>query len=495
LAIDLGTGHLQIMSPDSPYARNSAFGDVSGDLALIDYGQELEAWLRSRSGFVAATLSIETTAAIFSLGGEELGALQIKGFDAKGFSEALPEARFLDGIAGFAWSPGDAEALILAPREAYRERKDETVFTRGNFRPKDEAWTAFKGLVASELPALFAQEEGPSASDPSDEGFLAALNRALERTDLPSILPDREGSFDYRVEDASADLEDAQATSGGRAASPPRQLRILRKRLFQALYPAQITPVMQEFAKGMPVTLAMPPARVDEPLPRPVIVPARHGGFYRNMPLYGYFMVMDAAPMRAALGLDERSGTSLLVRLDSVDRVASFKVELEGWIASRGLRLIVRDYLDLGKLYAATTLAFRVMLLVLVALMAATATIFVGNSVYLSLLKRRREIGTALALGLGPGGNAAIMLGEVAVLALCAWAAGALLCAGLVLAFRQWGLPGLPFFPEGKLRFVFGAGPFLYSLAIVLAASLASASLPLSSLRRARPVDLLKEAS
>ena len=112
---------------------------------------------------------------------------------------------------------------------------------------------------------------------------------------------------------------------------------------------------------------------------------------------------------------------------------------------------LVRDFTELGQLFLSTAAGFRVVTLILIVLFMATVMIFLVNTVLLALVKRRREIGTAIAIGLSPAANVWILLGEMLVLVCVSWTLGSVLGIGIILVLHRAGIPGIIFMPEGRL--------------------------------------------
>ena len=156
---------------------------------------------------------------------------------------------------------------------------------------------------------------------------------------------------------------------------------------------------------------------------------------------------------------------------------------------------MVKDYTELGQLFLSVASGFQILTLVLIVLFMASVTIFIVNTVLLSLIKRRREIGTAIAIGLAPGANVMILFGEMLVLALVSWALGTALGVGIVLLFHVAGVPGIVFMPEGRLFLDLRASNVAVSLAVFFSSSAVASLLPLLGLTRAAPLELLKEVS
>ena len=275
LAIDTTTAHLQILPPDSPKVHEMAFADQREGLSLLEYSRDLEHFLKSLPSVAQVIPAVETTAAVFTIEGEQTSfAPALIGVEPREFRQTLPGVTILEGARDLAWRNGMTDVPVFRPPlEFWEIIEGNDRFTRKSFRLMGSAWEDFKSRVARDMPTLF-----PALPQPiSDQAFLAAMNASLDRTDLPRLIPTREG-YDYRVDDALASL--AAASKGMEEGMPvsPRvsfQLRVLKKRLLQAVYPEAITPVRDTINLNISYTMAVPPARGNDPLARPRSFPSR----------------------------------------------------------------------------------------------------------------------------------------------------------------------------------------------------------------------------
>lgn len=498
LGIDTATAHLQILPLDSPKVNEMAFADQREGLSLLTFSPDLERFLASLPGFEHAMLAVETRAAIFTIEGEQtIFAPSLMGVDPRDFPATLPGVTVLEGSRNLTWRPDMADVPVFRPPlEFWEVIKDNDRFTRGNFRPSGAAWDSLKARIAEEMPVLFPASSDSSAT--GDAGFLQAMNRALDRTDLPSLLPARIAeTYDYRVDDALAALATETQRAAAAAAPSARttfQLRVLRKRLLQSAYPDAITPVRDTINLNVSYTMAVPAARGDDPLASPAVLPVAITAYVQRLPMFFYTYYMDARPLRERLGLGEREGTSIFIRMRSLADVPTAKQEIASWLSVHQKDCVVRDYTELGRLFLSTASGFQILTLVLIALFMASVAIFVVNTVLLSLIKRRREIGTAIAIGLEPAANVLIIFGEMLVISLVSWAIGTAVAVGIVLVLHSTGVPGIVFMPEGRLFLDLRASQVAVSLLVFLVSSAAASVLPLLRLVRAAPLDLLKEA-
>lgn len=491
LAIDTATAHLQVVPQNSPKIDATAkCTDHREGLLTMQLPPGLETFLRGLPQVDSMMLAVETKAAIFTAEGEPVSFTPaLIGVDPGTFAATLPGVRVAEGSANLAWQSGMRDVPVLRPvLERHELVSGNDRFVRSDFRPEGEVWDRFKATVAAEMPALF------NGDGLSDAAFVATMNRALSRDDLASLLPARlAGTYDYRVDDSLAALASA-ARVGGDGAAAAHRIKVLRKRLLESVYPDAITPVRDTIGLDIPYTMAVPPARRDADAAQEVL-PVVMVAYVEKMPLYHGSYYVDARVLRERLGLGEREGTNLYVRLGRNEDTATVKAALEAELAKQGLDYVVRDYHQLGNLYGTTAAAFRLVTLILIVLFVVTVMVFIANTVLLSVARRRREIGTAIAIGLAPRQNIVIMLGEVVIIVATSWAVGATLAVAAVLALHEVGLPGIIFMPEGRLRLDFDAAHLAISLVVLLVSALAAAAIPLRRVAGVQPVDLLREAA
>ena len=130
---------------------------------------------------------------------------------------------------------------------------------------------------------------------------------------------------------------------------------------------------------------------------------------------------------------------------------------------------------------------------ILIAVFAAILLLFTVNLVMTSLVQRRREIGTGLAMGLSAAQTVFIMTGEVAVIVGLSSLAGAAIGAAAVALAARFGVPGMVFFSGGRLFLTLQWKPVIQTILILLPSSILVSLIPLSRLLKCLPVDLFKE--
>jgi len=502
LGIDLSTSHLQIMPANSPkLAEDGNCTDHRQGLVLVNYTEELERFLHSIPQLESAMLAVETKGSVFTMEGDAIGsAITLVGVDPQTFERTLPGVRVVEGAPGLAWNKDMPDIAVFRPRPELGEVvKDNDHFVRENFRPKGKEWEVFKQSLVREMPLLFQGATGAM----SDESFITSLDGALSRADLPQTLPRNTAEkYDYRVDDALAALETSSSNRSAGAADTAssvlgsaNHLKVLRKRLIQAVYPDAIRPVRDTITLDFPYTLAVPPARGDDPVERPYVLPIKLTAYVERMPIFNPSYYVDARALRDPLGLNEREGTNIYIRLSSTADAPVARKTIESWLSAHELPYVVRDYSELGKLFSSVAMGFNFILLILIVLFVAIVMIFIVNSILLAVAKRRREIGTSIAIGLSPRGNMVVLLGENLVLVLVSWAAGSIIGSALLVFFHHTGIPGIIFMPGNRLLLDFHPLQLVASFLILIVTSGIAALVPLRRLAGIKPVDLLKEAA
>lgn len=225
----------------------------------------------------------------------------------------------------------------------------------------------------------------------------------------------------------------------------------------------------------------------------PVVIPIEFAGFAESMPLYGFESFMAIQPLKNYLKLGEHEFTEVAIRLADIGQVDSIKARIQEYLNGRGLNDQVLDYREMGAGYLPTALGIRIGLMVLVGLFIAAVVIFVTNMILLAVIKRRREIGTVVALGMSPREYALLFLGEIFAIVTIAWIGGALLGSIVVAVFAKFGMPGMVFFHDRLLYFDWSARHVLLAYLFVLPGALAAALIPVSRVLKLKPVEVLRE--
>lgn len=493
LFVGMTTGHLQVLPANSAAFAVNTFGSRDQEVPLMRVTTAFDQWVRSQPEVEEAAPVIQRFGMAYNLDSEYESWMSLVAVPSDRRDKLFPLAQVIEGTGDLSWKPGDAEVPVLHARlqEMFGQRNPDTkAWYRKELRARNAAeLESFKHRLKSDFPAIFGEEDLRGAS--ADQRFLDLWSASLERRDLAQSLPaHRLEVYDYRIDDALVAIEENLTDE---------LVPFLNKRLFAALYPDDIFFLPEPIVPGKSVTLQIPGLKSEGALSLPKVVPARYAGMADTMPLYTPDSYIDLDAFRHFVDVPPEMATTYLIRLKDVSSTPTFQAKLEGWLtqhaASEGLGNVrVADYRFLGKMYLTTSTAFTIIIGILIGVFVLILVIFIVNLVLMSMIQRRREIGTGIAMGLSNGQTIVLMTGEVAVIVTVSWLAGALLAVGVVAAASAWGVPGMIFFPGGRLFMTQQFSPHLVAYAILLPAALLAAIVPLSGLRRLEPVDFFREA-
>jgi ABC-type lipoprotein release transport system permease subunit len=487
LFVGMQTGHLQILPPDSPALATNPWASRSEDTPLLKVTDDLDAWVRSQPEVAEAAPVLARYAQAYNLDSEWESWVSLIAVPADRMARLFPLAKVLEGPGTLTWHPGDPEVPVLHARlqtEFGQVNDDPDHFRLAELYDPPAGLDPFKKVLQGDFPRVFGSPDLSGTGN--NQRFLDLWNAGLKDPDLwKQIPPAKLAAYDWKVDDALTAARDNQN---------PVRTAFLNKRLFQALYSRWIVPLAEPIVPGKSVTLQVAKLHSEGALDMPVLVPARYAGMVDTIPLYTPNSFLDLGAFRHFLGAPEGAATAYVVRLKDPAATAAVKTRIEGWLKDHGSDARVVDAAFLGKLFMATATAFDAILGILVGIFLVILVIFIVNLVLMSLIQRRREIGTGLALGLTNADTILILLGEVGVIVTVSWAAGCVLGALLVGAAHLWGVPGMLFFPGQRIFLEFRPWTFLQAFALLLPAALLAALVPLTGLRNLLPVDLFREA-
>jgi hypothetical protein len=487
LFIGLQTGHLQVLPADSSAFAVNPWVHREEETPMMTVTPEFDGFVRSLPEVEEAAPVLDRYGVAYNLDSEQESWVSLVAVPADRFARLFPMARVIEGPGGLAWKPGQPEVAFLHARlqtEFGENNPDPDHFALVDLLDKPAALDPFKAELKRDFPTVFG------ASDYSGQNrnavFFDDWNRALPNPELYRLIPPaRLEPYDWKIDDALAAVRDN---------TEPSRTPFLNRRLFQALYPRHVAAVRDPIVPGKSVTLQVPKFKSAGALDLPAIVPVRYSGMVDIMPLYTPNSFLDLAAFRHYLGVPDDKATAYVVRLKDARTAPQVKARLEGWLKDHGSTDRVADAAFLGKLFMATATAFDAVILLLVGVFVIITVIFIVNLVLMSLIQRRREIGTGLALGLTNTDTIVLLLGEVGAIVTVSWLAGCLLGTGLVAVAHAWGVPGMVFFPGGRLFLNHHFEVWLLTWAVLFPVSLVAALVPLSGLRKLLPVDLFKEA-
>ncbi len=486
--IGLETTHLKILPADSPLLSNSDFFGETEEVPLLRLKPEIDQWIRSLPEVRSASPLITRFGYTFNLDSNQESWVSLIAVRADRFKELFPLATVIEGERELGWEPSMSEVPVLKARlqtEFGDRNPDTTTFERREIiTNKDKPLENFITAISADFPEIFT---GFPYSGDAKEGFFTDWAKSLTDAELYTKLPPSfQEDYNWRLDDAIYAITEN---------TDPRKITFLNKRLFQALYPDDIYELWEPIIAGKQVTIQVAPFTSSGPITMPVAIPARYAGMCEIIPLYTPNSYIDIDAFRYFLGLEADTATAYAIRLKDIADTDRVRALIEEKLKAEGLDAVVTDWSFLGKMPLTTGTAFSVVISILVVIFVVIVLIFTINLVLLSLIQRRREIGTSLAMGLEARDTIIIMTGEVGLIVAVSCAAGSLLALFLVLLAQRFGIPGMIFFPGSLLHLSLQAAPFIHTALLLIPLSMLIALIPLFALRKAMPVDLFREAS
>lgn len=488
LFIDTTTAHLTIVHPDAAELKRKPWKRGAEGLLLIDVDQDLLDFLRKTEGIEISAPLVRTSGEFLVLSGEAQGGTTLVGIDPDRLGQIFPGLRITQNAKPLRYDPSQKDIPVLRRSvqfwETTKVATDE--IAEGDLRVRDEGLARFQEQIRAAFPSHFSADVGGDLP-----AFLQSLNAALADPALYREIPNSyRQKYDWRLEEA---ISIAQALSDAQEQAENSRIRHTNKQLLAALFPDAISPISESIQLGTPMTFQTSSPREIKALSLPVIIPIEFVGFAETMPLYGFESFMDLQPLKTYLKLAAHEFTEVAIRLADIDQVDRVKARIQEYLQSRGLAYQVLDYHEMGAGYLPTALGVRIGLAVLVGLFIVAVIIFVANMILLAVIKRRREIGTAVALGMSPWEYAWLFLGEILIIVTVAWIGGAILGSIVVAILATFGMPGVVFFHDGLLYFDWSAWRILLAYLCVLPSSLLAALIPVARVLKLRPVEVLRE--
>lgn len=487
LFVDTTTAHLSIVHPDAAELKRKPWKRGPAGLPLIRADSDLIAFLEADPAIEAIAPLIRAMGQFSVLSGEEQGATTMIGIDPERLTRVYPGVRVDAGEipALLHPDPGTRDVPVLRRSVQFWEttKVASDRIAPADLRVRGKDLQEFMGQVRAAFPSRFTG--GASVEQGT---FLAALGAALADPALYREIPEaRRAKYDWRLEEIVSDARDLSPDDA------PQRIRNTNKQLLAALFPDALSPVSESIALRVPMTFQTGKARDQGKIQSAVVVPVEFTGFAETMPLYGFESYMQIEPLADFLELKDDEVTEIAIRLRDAGMTETIKARIRTYLESRGLDYDVLDYQEMGSGYMPTALGFAIGLGVLVGLFAIAVIVFVTNMILLSIIKRRREIGTALVLGMSRREYALVLLGEIAAITLVAWVGGAVLGSLAVALFATFGMPGVVFFQDGLLYFDWSSRYALLALALVLPSAILATLIPASSILKLRPAEVLRE--
>ncbi len=488
--IALQSGHLRVVPADSPILADSfsVLGKESASFLKLD--ESFNQWLAMQDEIEGVAPIIERVGASYNLDGEYETWMPLIAIPAAALHRVFPMATVVAGTDDLTWAPFMREVPVL-------RRKIDTLFggknpdtsrlTRDDFACSDDdfprAILRFGNDFLKAYPRVFPGRVLPPAE--RKRIFLDTVAEMLADPEMPSkIDPARFETYDWRLDDA---------ITAARENTDESLVSFYNMRVLDALYPDLLSMVSEPVRPGQRVSIQIAPFESEGPITLPIVIPARYEGLVEFVPLYMANNFIDLNAFRHYMNLSDDDATSLVIRLKDVNDTDPMKRLIQDRLREMGSDAAVVDWKFLNRLSLTTGTAMSAVISILIAVFAAILLLFTVNLVMTSLVQRRREIGTGLAMGLSAGQTVFIMTGEVAVIVGLSSLAGAAIGAAAVALAARFGVPGMVFFSGGRLYMTPQWKPVIQTILILLPSSILVSLIPLSRLLKCLPVDLFKE--
>ncbi len=486
--IGLESGHLQILPPDSPALAETLLFTETERVPLLDIPAELDSWLLEQAEVAGASPILARNGLTYNLDSEQESWLSLIGVDPQRFLSVYPLARAIEGSDDIAWKEGQDVPVLRARIDGIFGywNPDPYNFHRYEIRTPDDSLPVFMNGLARDFPDVFTGSPYDSAED--WKRFSADWSVLLNNPDragwLETIPAHFFDEYDWRLDDALWNLRENGNTDMD---------SFFKKRVFQALYPDEITELWEPIRIGKRLTAQLAPMRTSGAITLPVSIPVRYAGYCDIIPLYTPNSFIDIAALRSFLDVDEHFCTAYVIRLRDGTDITAFRARLEQRLIDLGMDARIADWRHLGKIQLTTAFAFSAVISILVGMFVIIVMIFTVNLVLISMVQRKREIGTGLAMGLGNGQTILLMSGEVGVIVTVSCIAGTLFSILLIGLAARFGVPGMIFFASKRLHLTWQLLPFAASFILLVPSSMLVSLVPLSRLNRSMPVDFFRE--
>jgi ABC-type lipoprotein release transport system permease subunit len=490
--IGLHTGHLQILPPDSPLLTTSFTITERESVPLVRLDSSFDQWIRFLPEVEEAAPVITRYGMRYNLDSELESWMSLIALPAERKAALFPTASVTEGSGDIRWQGPGTDVPVLRDRlqTEWGDRNSPVDrFTKTELRDSGTELAGFLQRIAADFPETFIR--APYNPNTDLDAFLDDWKSAIADAELHNRIPEHFlAEYDWKIDDAISAA--AEVAAAAEAAESDR-VQFLNKRIFAALYPEDIVDLREPVTVGKKVSLQIAPFTTTGPATLPTVIPAVYVGMCEVNPLYVANSFLDIDAFRYAKNLGPTDATAWVVRLRDIRDTDTVRALIEEKLEAIGSDAKVLDYNKLGEIYLATGVGFSLVIGILVVIFVVILLIFTLNLVLMSMIQRRREIGTGMALGLDGMQTVIIMTGEVAVIVAVSCAAGSILGLLLVALASRFGIPGMVFFSGGKLKLTLQSLPVIQSWLFILPTSICMALVPLLPMRKMLPVDLLKE--
>lgn len=495
LGMDISTSHLQILPYGSPKYGEDSYSDHRQELSFLYLSGDLQSFLYSIDEIDEIMPVIETKAAIFDLDGDPTGyAPKLIGVDPEKYKKVLPAMNVVSGDDELKWEYGDREVPIFRPVPDADEIPKDSSFSLKDLQKDDEDWEIKKATLIRDYSTIFAfVGSNAFAGRKGDEKLLDRFNRLLEETELVNLAEDiRDSNYNWRIDDAIYNLNVIQTSADSNDYSQD-EIFLARKLLLQSMFQDFIWPIQKPISLNSSYTIVVPSVKDEGRIGNISVIPVELKAYIEQMPLFFFNFYIDNAALEYYLDISKGNYTSVLIRLNNEKDTSIVEKKIENWLSYKALDYKIKNSNELGKLYLTVSVAVDIITTIIMLLYVATVIVFIVNSVTLLVLKRRKDIGIAVTVGLSLSQNCIIIFGEIISLVIISWAIGSFFGVCIEIALEKWGVPGLMYFPDNKLYYYFQMSHAIKTLYIILASATISAAFVLFRIVKKKPIELLRE--
>lgn len=483
LGIDARNAHINIYSPESVWLKDSFTSIQKEGLPLLEIDDEFNQYVNTLTEVELGTPIIETGGIFYTLEGKVQSGGTITGVRAADFKRIFPGIVTIEGSNDLTVEKGTNSI----PFVRWLPQRNEVIqniaqFTEEDFKLTELELEEFKRLISKDFPQLLDNQGYEGATGTG--AFIQDLNKILSNPQLHEQIPAqyREG-HQFHLMYLIDQIKTLSFQDEG-------ELKNWNKRLLQAVYPDVIAEVPEGIALNKPMGLFV--ESTDDTRP-PTLIPIEFVGYVEGIPeFYGYNFV-ELEVLQNYIDVEPDQCTAYLIRLHDEGDIGVVMAKLESYIEERGLDYKVVDYQYIGnKTHMPIAIGVSLVFRVLVFLFLIISVFFVSYIVTISLIRRRKEMGTVMTLGMGRLENILVIIGENFVVMTIAWLAASIPMALLLLYLSQNGLGGIVFFPRGKLHFIFKYDYFIQAYLLIMIPGLLASMIPAIKLRNVTIVELLK---
>ncbi len=483
LGINARNAHINILPSDSVWLKESFTAIQKEGIPLLKVDNEFDKFINDMPEVEVGTPMIEVGGAFYTKEGKIQSGGTVTGVKAADFRRIFPGIVLIEGDDDMTVKPGSDTIPFLRWEVQGREKvQNLDRFVKDDFKVSGEEFESFKSKVVKDMPELFSNSsyEGEQGTNK----FISELDAALVKKDLYSSIPTTYiGNDTFHV---NYIIDELKAFSSEKEI----ELKNWNKRLIQSIYPEYINEVLETIALNRPMGLFV--ESTDDTRP-PVLVPIEFVGYVEGIPeFYGYnFIEIDI--LQQYLDVDSDEYTHYLIRLHDEANIPIVMEKLQEYIDSKGLDYKVVDYKYIGgKTHMPLAIGVSLVFSVLVVLFLIISVFFVVYIVTVSLIRRRKEMGTVMTLGMSRMENIMVIIGENMVIMTLAWMTASIVMGVFLAYFSKNGLGGIVFFPKGKLYFNFKYSYFIYAYLLIAIPGTIASFVPTLKLKNVNIIELLR---